>query len=230
MKTRTQRWKWLGAILAMAGLAVQAKAAATNPAYLNIDVTITSAKSVTVNGVASSTVTSFAWNGTPNQLVTVASTATVQNNSGILSEGWELSTNAKSIDTTGGGQQWNLAASTGPVLPGADSFGVQAVFGSSSTVAAGCPVAAAAEWNSTAIAPPLTAAVAQYTSTQFADNNLNAGGGVSYEPDQTIAPFNMFAFNAATGAGQRALCWRVVLPASTSTQNTQNIQVIVTAL
>lgn len=227
MKTRTQSWKWLGAILAMVGLTAQARAAATNPAYLNIDVTITSAKSVTVNGVGSSTATTFAWAGTPNQLVTVASTATVQNNSGILSEGWELSTNANSIDTTGGGQTWALAASTSAV--GGDQFGLQAVFGSSSTVAAGCPLAAAAEWNSTTIAPPLTAAVAQYTAARFADSNLNAGGGVSYEPDNTVSNL-MFAFNAATGAGSRALCWRAIMPASTSTQNTQNIQVIVTAL
>src|SRR5579859_3668262 len=194
--------KWLGAaLLAMAGLTSQARAAATTPAYLNIDVTITASKSVTVNGAGSSTATVFNWNGTPNQLVTVASTATVQNNSGILSEGWELSTNANSIDTTGGGQTWALAASTASV--GADQFGLQAVFGSSSKEAGGCPVAGSADWNNSTMAPSLTAAPAQYTTTQFADSSLNAGGGVSYEPDQTVGPFRMSAFQAASGVGQR---------------------------
>jgi hypothetical protein len=217
-QTKTAKWRWLGAaLLATVGLAGTAHA--TNPAVLNIDVTITASKSVTVNGVASSTDSSVNWTGTPNQAFT-GSTVTVKNDSGVLSEGWELSTNANSIDTTGGGQTWALAASSTSV--GADQFAVQAVFGSSNTAASGC---SSASWGSSVIAPVLTTTPTQYTTTKFADSALNNLG--TYLPDSGNL---LYAYNASTGAGLRALCWQTVMPTSTSTQNKQNIQVIVTAL
>jgi hypothetical protein len=212
---------WLGAVvLAVAALSGQAGAVASNPAYLNIDVTITASLSVTVNGVASSTDATTNWTGTPNLAVAPTSTVTVQNNSGVLTEGWQLSTNANSLAASG--STWARSASTTSV--GADAFAVQAVFGSSNTT-----TCAAASWNNSTIAAPLGTTPTSYTTTVYADSALNAGGGVSYQPDNTSTN-KMYAYNAATGAGQRALCWRVILPASTGTQTLQNIQVVVTAL
>jgi hypothetical protein len=212
-------WKWLGAaMLAIVG-AGKAGAVATNPAYLNIDITITASKSVTVIGQGSSTDTTTNWTGTPNLAVAPTSTVTVQNNSGVLSEGWQLSTNANSLAASG--SVWARAASTTSV--GADAFAVQAVFGSSSTLSC-----AAASWSNGTIAPALTTTPVSYTTSVFADSALNVGGGVSYQPDNTST--NVMYANSGLGAGQRALCWRVILPASTATSITQNIQVIVTAL
>ena len=134
MKTQKTSWKkWLGgALLALAALSGRAQAGTT--AYLNIDVTISGSKSVQVNGVVSSSdTTSVNWT-TPNQTVVAPGTVTVQNNSGVLTEGWELSTNANSLPASGG--SWALAASSSAV--GAEQFALQAVFGSSNTVAAGC--------------------------------------------------------------------------------------------
>ena len=106
---------------------------------------------------------------------------------------------------------------------GADSFSLQAVFGSSNTAAAGCPVAASADWNQS-FAPLLTAAPVTYTSTVFADSSLTNNGGTP-NPDVTAGAANgrMFA------GDKRALCWRIITPSSTATTDTQNIQVVVTA-
>ena len=206
-------------MLAVLGLAGSANAGVGSPSYLNIDVTITATKSVSVLGLNSSTDTSTSWNGTPNLAVVAPTTTTVVNDSGILSEGWKLSTNANSIDTTGGGQTWALTASSTTV--GADAFALQAVFGSSNTVSAGCT---ASSWNNGTISPLLTTTAVAYTATTFADSALAAGGGL-FAPDSGV---NLLA-NAANGRGKRAMCWRVILPASTATSNKQNIQVIVTA-
>ena len=218
-KTKT---KWLGAaLLAVAGLAGSAQAAGVgSPSYLNIDVTITASKSVSVLGLNSSTDTSTSWNATPNLAVVAPTTTTVVNDSGVLSEGWKLSTNANSLDTTGGAQTWALSASSTSV--GADAFALQAVFGSSNTALGGC---SASSWNNGTISPLLTSgAGVAYTAAVFADSALNAAGGL-FAPDSGV---NMLA-NAANGQGKRAMCWRVILPASTATLNKQNIQVIVTA-
>jgi hypothetical protein len=158
-------------------------------------------------------------------MVVNTGTAAVQNTSGILSETWWLSTNATSLDAVaGGGQTWTLGTSTAP-LPGADTFALQAVFGSSMT--ASCPIAGASEWDNGATAPLLTSSLAQYTSTAFADAALNTGGSNSYKPDDTTG-FLMFA-NGANGSGNRALCYRVILPASSAISDEQIVQVIVTA-
>ena len=224
--------KWLAAaLLAAATLAGKAHAVIST-ATLNIDVTIAGAKSVTVNGVSSSTANpaGFSWNGVANTSFTansIGSSATVTNNSGIFSESWSLSTNATSIDTTGGGQTWNLAGSTTSV--GASAFAVQAVFGSSDTTVAQCPATGATDWSNSLFAPPLTAGLVAYVANgAFADSNLNTGGsGVNllYNPDSGN---NMLPVTAA-GTGSRALCWKVILPASTTTSNEQDIQIIVSA-
>jgi hypothetical protein len=60
-----------------------------------------------------------------------------------------------------------------------------------------------------------------YTDMLYADPNLNNDG--EYRPD-VPASGHMWANS------QRALCWRIILPDSTSVLNTQNVQIIVTAV
>ena len=171
--------------------------------------------SVSVVGVrvASQAVT---WTGQP--LLAAASTATVRNDTGLLNEKWQLSTGANSIDATTGGAGWTIAGSTTGLA--ADNVAVQAVFGSSMTALGGCPATGAANWNSTPIAPPLTTSPATYTNTLYADTALNNDG--KYQPD--AASGTMFAGN------ERALCWRLAMPPSTSLTNQQIVPVIVTAV
>jgi hypothetical protein len=229
--TKKTGWKWLGALL-LAAACLPGRANALLSANLNIDVTISASKSVSVNATSApnaSTSTVYTWNGTPNAMVVNTGTAAVQNTSGILSETWWLSTNATSLDAVaGGGQTWALGTSTAP-LPGADTFALQAVFGSSMT--ASCPIAGASEWDNGATAPLLTTSLAQYTSTTFADAALNTGGNGSlalYKPNDTTNNF-MFANSASNGNGNRALCYRAILPSSTSKTDQQIIQIVVTA-
>ena len=220
MTKKTMTWAALSAAVAWLGVG---EALAANPAYLNINVAVNANLSVAVNGVASSTDTGTTWNtATPNQAFASASSATVTNDSGGQTEKLALSTNGNSIDTGGGSPgQWALAGSSTSV--GADAFSLQAVFGSSNTAAAGCPSAASGDWNQT-FSPLLTSSPVTYTSTVFADASLSNGGGTP-NPDVTGGGANgrMFA------GSRRALCWRVITPNSTSTADTQNIQVIVTA-
>jgi hypothetical protein len=211
--------KWLGAaLLALVGMAGTA-GAATNPAYLNIDVAISGSKSVTVLGVGSSTDTSSTYS-TPDFAQVAPSTVVVENNSGIITEQWELSTNANSLASAG--STWALVASTTNVP--ADSFALQAVFGSSTTASAGC---SGASWTNGTIAPPLAVAVTAYTTTVLADSALNSGGANTYKPDNGNS---MYAWSSGgNGVGQRALCWRLSEPLSTTASATQNVQLIVTA-
>ena len=213
---------WLGAALAgLALLAGKAEAGVGSPSYLDIDVTISASKSVSVVGlnVSSQSVT---WTG--QSLLVAASTAAVRNDSGILSEGWQLSTTANSIDSTNGSAGWTIASSSSNLA--ADNVSVQAVFGSSNTALAGCPATGAAEWQNGNVAPPLTTGLLTYGPTLFADSALNAGGGL-YTPDTAST---MYAYNATNGAGQRALCWRLAMPTASTKSNVQIVPVIVTAL
>ena len=219
MKTRARTG--LGALLALAGWLVAGEAEAANPAYLNINVTVNANVSVSVNDAASSTMT-VSWNAaTPNdKLVPVSlASATVTNDSGGVTEKWRLSTNQYSLSAVAG-STWTLAASSSSV--GADEFAVQAVFGSSNTAATSCLSATHADWNST-FAPVLTTSLQTYTTTTFAAPSLVNNG--TSNPDQTSGTANgrMFA------GSKRALCWRIISPSSTSTAETQNVQVIVTA-
>jgi len=217
MNKTKKLWAAVAAFLTLAGLGATAGAATS--ANVNISVTITAAMSVSVDQVASST-RSHTWSGTPNQIFdNTTSSITVLNNSGILTEKWALSTNANSINA--GGTAWSRVSSTSSV--GADQFGVQAVFGSSNTAVSGagsCADATATTWNNGTIAPPLTTSPVTYTSTVFSSTQLTNGGG-SKDPD--LATGEMYAGN------KRVLCYRAVMPNSSSVTATQNIQVIVTA-
>jgi hypothetical protein len=225
--TLTQSKKWMklaAAVIAALAWLAPAKANAANPAYLNIDVSVTETLSVAVNGVATSSVTAN-WNtANPNQLI-VGSSATVLNNAGGP-ETWELSTNANSIDTGSQGN-WTLVTTT-TSAPGSNAFAVQAVFGSSSTAAGngtgngnnGCPLTSSTDWNAS-FAPPLTSGVVAYSNTKFADSSLTFNG----TPNTDGAPNAGDLLNTSA----RALCWRLEMPSATTITDTQNIQVIVTA-
>ena len=225
MTKSKSRWAWLmvAAAAALGALGVEASAATT--AVLNIDVQVTSNLSVNVNGFASSTDTLVSWNtASPNAKLVSPSSSTVTNDSGAQTEKWALSTNATSIDQGSGGA-WTLAASTQSV--GADAFGLQAVFGSSRTATGGCPNGTASDWDQS-YALPLTASPQTYTSALFADANLNQDGDVThllYNPDTASGGGN----GRMLASSKRALCWRIVTPQSTSSVDTQNVQVIVTA-
>ena len=214
MNTNKRLWGALAAFLTMGVLATGAGAA--NPAQVNISVTITAAMSVSVDGVATST-RPHTWSGAPNdKFVNTASSITVLNDSLILTEKWALSSNATSIPASGTG--WTLGASSSAV--GADTFALQAVFGSSNTADTGCLGAAAATWDDSAVAPLLTTTAETYTSTKFGSAELTAGGG-SKDPDE--ASGDMYA------GDKRVLCYRTIMPASTSKTAVQNVQVVVTA-
>ena len=221
MKSNNKTGRSAWSLLALLGLMTAAATArAANPARVNIDVSITAALSVSVDGVDSSTRT-HNWAGTPNQAFdNAASSITVLNDTGILNESWALSTNANSINA--GGTAWARVGSTTAVP--ADSFAVQAVFGSSNTAvsgAGGCGDATAGvTWADGTIAPPLTTAPVTYTSTVFAAAQLQNGGG-THQPD--LAGGTLYA------GSKRALCYRLIMPASTSVTATQNVQVTVTA-
>ena len=222
MNTRLK--SWLGAaLLATACFAArEARAAATTTAYLNIDVTITAQLSVKVDSFASSTQT-LSWNGVPNQqFVNNAgggnpSSATVTNDTGILSEKWLLATNANSLNVPGNAQTWSTSASSSSV--GADSFALQAVFGSSNTASNGCLATNASEWNDATAAPLLSTTKQLYTNTRYVGASLTNDGQAT--PD--VASGLMYA------GSKRALCWRLIMPNSSSTQDTQNVQILVTA-
>jgi hypothetical protein len=209
---------WTALALALLGLA-PAASAANAAARLNIDVQVTSNLSVAVNNAVTST-QAVSWNSaTPNDRLAAPSTSTVVNDSGGQTERWQLSTNANSINTAGNPEVW--AVSTDSAAVGADAFALQAVFGSSNTAAGGCPAFNAADWDQS-YANEVGAAPQTYTSALFADPTLNAAGGL---PDPDVAGNGRMLAN-----GRRALCWRLVTPATTVTADTQNIQLTVTAI
>ena len=224
MKTNA-KWR-LGLMAALAVLgtltATKARAVATTTAYLNIDVTITSALSEKVDNLASSTYT-LTWNGTANQKFVNdggadPSSATVTNDTGILNERWLLATNAASINTAGNASTWAPSASSTTI--GADKFALQAVFGSSNTLSNGCLGSGAGTWDNSTAAPLLSTAQLMYTSTQLTGSTLTNNGGLAV-PDNGA--------NRIFGGDKRVLCWRLIMPDSTSTTDTQNVQILVTA-
>jgi hypothetical protein len=208
--------RWIGALLL---LALAAGARAANPARLNINVSITQNLSVSVNAADTSTNTVPWSTANPNErLVPVGlTTSTVLNDSGAQTERWQLSTNAQTIPASGS-EFWTLSVDSSAVA--AEQFALQAVFGSSNTAA--CPIAAAADWDQDT-ATEITTTPEFYTSTRFTDAALDGGvNGGTPEPD-VPASGRMHA------GSFRALCWRVIAPASTAASATQNIQLIVTA-
>ena len=211
----TKSWArraWLGAAaLAAMGLAGRSQAAGVgNPSYLYIDVTITNNLSVSVSGAAKST-QAVTWAG--EAALTAPSTATVTNDSGYISERWELTTAANSVAEADGSAGWTIGSSAA-----ADQVKLQATLGSASA-AAGSGTCAGATWGDAIIAPTLlNGTQTVYSSTVLADTSMGAG----YQPD-----------NLATGrmnaGSQRALCWKMTMPTSTSLTSKQIVPIVVTA-
>ena len=217
MKT-IQTMKLWGLALGLLGLTLSAQAVTTNPARLNINVSITQNLSVLVDEFASSTQT-VPWNtANANERLVSPSSATVRNDSGAQTERWQLSTNANSIPGTGT-DVWAVSSDSSAV--GAEQFALQAVFGSSNTLPGGCPVFNSTDWD-LAAAAEVTNGLQTYTSALFADPNLTEAGGT---PNPDVA-----GNGRMTAGSKRALCWRVIAPASTVASGVQNIQLIVTAL
>lgn len=210
---------WLAAALILC--AGRAQAGVGSPSYLNIDVSITAQVSVAVNDVRSSTYTAgLVWNTANANQELVATASTTVTNDSAVSERWALSAAARSSNIAGNPGSWSLTGSTAPALPGADQFAVQAVFGSSNTSAGNCPGVGAAAWND-ASAAPLQVGQQFYSSSLFAAPSLNEAGGTP-EPDNPGTGY-------MNGGKFRALCWRIIMPASTQTTDAQNIQLVVTA-
>ena len=229
---RPRKFAVLALTLAALGLGFgSAHAAATNPADLNIKVTVSAAESVIINGSGSTSTTTVWSAGTPNSAS--ASTATVTNNASGITERWELSTVSQSSGVNSGNSSdgWTNANSTATTL-GLDQFAIQSVFGSSNTVASGCPNVSSTDWNQS-FAPALTTTPLTYASVvsstaAFADTSLNANG--AYNPDCTNGSASgcnndgdMFVNDS------RALCWRLLGPSSVSASDDQNLKIIVTA-
>jgi hypothetical protein len=206
------KMKVLGAVVAMLGMTAVSARAANPSAYLNIDVTITNNVSVSVIGVQSATQT-VTWSG--QAALQAGSTATVTNDSGYLAERWELTTTANSWDSGTGAAGWLIGATNA-----ADQVKLQAVFGASGIGAASC--SGASLFGNNVVAPSLLSSTqTPYTQTILADTIVGAGGTPA-RPDG--------ATNDRMLAGrERALCWQLTMPTSTSLTGTQVVPVIVTA-
>ena len=237
MKTQgSWKKKWTHAIatlvfaIAASALAIKAHASQQTTAYLDIDVSVSAQLSVEVNSLETST-QSVGWTET-NQDMVSPSSATVTNNSTGLSERWELSTNSQSSDQGTGGS-WSLQTSTTGSI-GQNQFALQAVFGSTNTVAGAagsasgaCPSVSSSDWNQS-FAPAITTTPQYYTSTNFADPSLSISGA-SANPDCTSAGGSCVANGDMFDNDYRALCWRILGPSSVSNTDNQVVQVIVTA-
>ncbi len=188
-----------------------ARAQAANPsAYLNIDVTITNNVSVSVIGVQSAT-QAVTWSGAAT--LTAASTATITNDSGYLSERWELTTTAQSWDSATGALGWTIAATQA-----ADQLKLQAVIGASGIASGSCSGGLYGDSN---VSPALVSTTqVPYTQTVLADTAM-ASGGTPALPDT--------AGNRVLAGRTRALCWQMTMPYSTSLTGTQVVPIIVTA-
>ena len=208
MKTNKTAWLAAGLVAVLAGSAARSYAA-TNPAYLNINVTISNNLSVTVDTLATSTQT-VTWTGTPS--LVAAATATVTNDSGYISERWQLTTRANAFDATSGAAGWTIAGTEA-----ADTVKLQAVFGPAGVAEGVC---SGAIWSNATAAPALTSATqTQYTQTVLADTLTSAG---AYQPD-------IVSSNRVSAGTTRALCWKLTMPTSTALTGTQVVPVIVTA-
>jgi hypothetical protein len=239
-------WKLfvIGAAVAISGLVKtnRAFAIANSSATLNIDVTVNAATAVSIDSLGVSSSIAISWNPATRQVSSndQVSSATVKN-PGNLTERWSLTTTATSINANNVGGDvltWAMINSTGTTGVNDDQFAVEAVFASSATTNAQCPVDAAAIWTDTATVVFNTSlgATAYYGEGTNLDQYVNvldthgtACPDTGCNASGTGNTAKMFAFNATSGVGLRALCWRVILPTGTSSANNQIIPIIVTA-
>ena len=218
MNARKTTWLALG--LALTGWTAGTAQAASLTARLNINVSITQNLSVSVNNAVTSTQT-VNWNtGTPNDRLVSPSSNTVLNDSGGQTERWQLNTQP-SISASGV-NNWGVSIDSTAV--GANQFALQAVFGSSNTAVAGCPAFNSTDWD-TDTADEVETGLLTYDSTRFVGASLTAGGGT---PNPDVA--SGLGDGRMLAGSRRALCWRVITPASTAATDVQNIQLTITAI
>ena len=212
MTTRT-KMKWLGLAAVLVAVTAGRAQAVSNPSYLNIDVTITNNMSVSVIGGASSTQT-VTWSGEATRFA--PSTATVTNDSGYISERWELTTTATSWDSVTGAAGWVIGATQA-----ADQVKLQAVFGASGIAGASC--SGASLFSDTNVSPALVSTTqVPYTQSVLADTIVGSGS-LAARPDSAVN-------NRMSAGRERALCWQLTMPLSTSlTSGVQVVPIIVTA-
>jgi len=139
----------------------------------------------------------------------------------------------------------NNAAGTACLIncPAADEYGFQALFASSSTAASygtgGCPLASATDWDtnvSTIVvkdgyanndAVTVTTGTANtYWNTQYTFTGQSVANGKPGPDNFSGAAGYMGPYVQATGVGQRALCARVTLPSTVSTDTNGQPEVI----
>jgi hypothetical protein len=138
----------------------------------------------------------------------------VTNDSGYLSENWELTTTPKAWDAGTGAATWAISAT-----PSTDQVMLQAVFGASTVQ--GCT---GGQFSNGTIAPALTSGVqTAFTQTVLADTVIGgAFGSIAAKPDNSTS-------NRMNAGRSRALCWQLTMPYSTSYTGTQVIPIVVTA-
>ena len=205
MKTK-KKMKFLGAAVMVAALVAAGRSEAATSSNLNIDVTVTANVSVAVNTVASSTV-AFTWGGGDQ---VAAASATVKNDSTYFASQWKLSTTANAWDSASSAAGWVIGASAG-----ADQLKLQAVLGPSG-MGASC---AAGSFGNAVVAPALDTTPITYTATVLGDTT---GLGAGASPDNV-------GTNKMSAGSQRALCWKLTMPTSTSFTGTQVVPIVVTA-
>ena len=197
----------------------------------DLTVTFNASLDVQIDGVFDSTYTLGSLGA--GAAASPASTATITNTSGGLTERWSLS-----VSTVAGNGDWAVASSTGDSgatatscssnCPGLDSYAFQAVFVSSNSAANACPNNSA-KWDSVASVVLGPSSPQTYTSSRYADATVvsNASG----LPDQTSGGHdgNMLSYNAGSGAGKRGLCTRLIMPSGSTSAAQQTIRLTVTA-
>ena len=227
--------------LAMAFVTGARAATATSPAHEDLIVSFTAALSVKIDGVQYSTRTL----GPRNFGETVVpSSATVTNDSAGLTEKFQLHTlDASPAAVT---PLWTVAAATGSTgggtfcgtnqagagCPGADQYGLQALFISSANTV-GCPTATDPDWDvfkSTVAATPTTYIAGYFSNTSAGFGNNGGGTG---NPDQTggAQNGNMHSiFAGSDGRGRRGLCLRLTMPSASTTVSDHTVRLTITAI
>jgi len=209
MKTKMKtKLGWLAAAALLGAWTVEAQAAATPTAQLNINVTITSNLSVKVDTVETSS-QSVTWGGASS--IVAQATATVTNDSAYMASNWRLTTAASSFDPATGAVGWTIGA-TG----GVDTVAVQATFGATGLAAAGC---SGATWADANVAPTLTTTPVTYTQSVLSDTAL---GGVGARPTNS-------GTDKMNAGNSRPLCWKLTMPTSTAITANQVVPIVVTA-
>jgi hypothetical protein len=217
------------AALALSAIGGPGQAWAATPAFQDLTVTFGGSLDVKIDGAFNNTY-ALGTAGS-SQILATASTATITNASGGLTEQWSLS-----VSTVAGGGDWAVTTSTGNSganattctgnCPGLDQFALQAVFVSSLSVAAACPNNSS-KWDT--VVSTVGVASAAYRSYRYGDPALfPLVTGPSGLPDVASGTKdgNMYGF---ANSGRRGLCTRLIMPSGSSSPTQQTIRLTITA-